>query len=75
MLRDFADHDAGFGQPAYLSKRACPVLDFRRSVPGAASEATSHPLSSVITWDGVGHWLHQERPEQFNSAVMAWLDR
>lgn len=49
MLRDFADHDAGFGQPAYLSKRACPVLDFRRSVPGAASEATSHPLSSAIT--------------------------
>jgi hypothetical protein len=27
----------------------------------------------VVTWEGAGHWLHQERSAEFNSLVTTWL--
>ena len=32
------------------------------------------PRSRVLTFKGVGHWLHAEKPEQFVEAVLQFLD-
>jgi pimeloyl-ACP methyl ester carboxylesterase len=29
--------------------------------------------SRTVTWEGAGHWLHQERAPEFNSLVDDWL--
>jgi pimeloyl-ACP methyl ester carboxylesterase len=59
----------------YLKGRTCPVLAFYASQRQAAWEATTHihPYSRHIAWDGSGHWLHQERPAEFNSVVLDWV--
>ncbi|MEU6348988.1 alpha/beta hydrolase [Streptomyces sp. NPDC047072] len=66
---------------AYLSRRTCPVL----SVSAAASlkakgldadweqELSRHPYSATTVLDGVAHWLHQERPAEFNALVLDWI--
>lgn len=33
------------------------------------------PNLEFYTWDGVGHFLHMERPQEFNQAVVAFLDK
>jgi pimeloyl-ACP methyl ester carboxylesterase len=65
----------------YLARRACPVL----TVSVAASlkvkgideqwdrTVSRHPSSDSVAWDGVGHWLFQERPGQFNTLVLEWI--
>ncbi|MGP0029136.1 MAG: alpha/beta fold hydrolase [Acidimicrobiales bacterium] len=30
--------------------------------------------SRSMAWEGSGHWLHQERPEECNQVVDAWLN-
>jgi pimeloyl-ACP methyl ester carboxylesterase len=59
----------------YLQRRACPVLAIYAAPDRAALEATllTHPRSHAIAWDGSGHWLHQERPDEFNSVVESWI--
>jgi pimeloyl-ACP methyl ester carboxylesterase len=59
----------------YLRRRACPVLAFyadpgRAAIEGALFEDKS---SKVVSWEGAGHWLHQERPAEFNAVVESWL--
>ncbi len=59
----------------YLSRRRCPVLVFYAD-PGRAP--LEQPLlhderSRVVAWEGAGHWLHQERPVEFNALVDSWL--
>jgi pimeloyl-ACP methyl ester carboxylesterase len=59
----------------YLARRRCPVLVFYADPSRAALE---QPLlgderSRIVTWEGGGHWLHQERPDEFNALVDAWL--
>ena len=41
----------------------------------AALEVTllTHPQSEALAWDGAGHWLHQERPDEFNRLVDSWI--
>jgi pimeloyl-ACP methyl ester carboxylesterase len=61
----------------YLSRRACPVLTFYADPARVAIET---PLfrddrSRAIAWEGSGHWLHQERPDEFNALVDAWVAR
>jgi pimeloyl-ACP methyl ester carboxylesterase len=34
----------------------------------------SNPVSKVDTWDA-GHWIMQDRPEEVNAAMTAWLNR
>jgi len=60
----------------YLQQRACPVLAFYVAPERAGWEATlsSHPASKALAIDGVGHWLHQEQPEEFNRAVVEWIE-
>ena len=33
------------------------------------------PKMEFYMWDGVGHFLHMERPKEFNQAVMTFLDK
>jgi pimeloyl-ACP methyl ester carboxylesterase len=59
----------------YLQRRTCPVLAFYTDPDRAAFEATlfDDPVSKSLAWAGSGHWLHQERPEEFNHLVAGWL--
>ena len=59
----------------YLHRRICPTLAFYADPDRAAFEATvfTDPRSKSIAWAGSGHWLHQERPEEFNHLVSGWL--
>ncbi|CUU58233.1 Pimeloyl-ACP methyl ester carboxylesterase [Parafrankia irregularis] len=60
----------------YLRRRTCPVLTFYADPTRAAAEQAifTDPRSRVVTWEGAGHWLHQERPAEFNSLLTAWLE-
>lgn len=59
----------------YLMRRKCPTLAVYAEPDRAAFEATlfEDPRSKAISWPGSGHWLHQERPEEFNHLVSGWL--
>jgi pimeloyl-ACP methyl ester carboxylesterase len=59
----------------YLQRRGCPVLAIYAAPDRAALEATllTHPRSKALAWDGAGHWLHQERPDEFNGVVESWI--
>ncbi|MBY2910178.1 alpha/beta fold hydrolase [Rhizobium leguminosarum] len=35
----------------------------------------SHPASKVDAWDRAGHWIMQDRPDDVNAAITAWIDR
>jgi pimeloyl-ACP methyl ester carboxylesterase len=67
----------GFRQESerYLQRRQCPVLAVYRDRARADWDATTHrhPYSKRVAWDGSGHWLHQERPAEFNSLVLNWI--
>lgn len=59
----------------YLRRRQSPVLALYTDPDRAAFEATlfADARSKSISWAGSGHWLHQERPEEFNHLVTGWL--
>jgi pimeloyl-ACP methyl ester carboxylesterase len=58
----------------YLSRRSCPVLSFYADPARAQVEESvfADDRSRVVTWEGAGHWLHQERPAEFNRLVSDW---
>lgn len=35
----------------------------------------AHPKSRVDQWRDAGHWIMQDRPDDVNSAMVAWIDR
>jgi pimeloyl-ACP methyl ester carboxylesterase len=77
LLGDSSSSDwLGWRQPEYLSRRRCPILGICTSAEKAAVDAAvqNHPDSRQLTWEGTGHWLHQERPDEFNNTVLGWLD-
>jgi len=63
---------------AYLARRQCPVLsvhssksaaivaDWERSLP-------HHGADRIVVWDDCGHFVHQERPDEFAGLVRGWL--
>jgi len=63
----------------YLRRVQAPALAFRAGnqdpVAVAAWERAcfQHPKSAALAWEGYGHWLHQERPEEFNRVLLEWL--
>ena len=62
----------------YLARRSAPVLAFYAEETRAAVERAALPddgVSRVEIWTGAGHFLHQERPEEFNEVVLDWLGR
>jgi pimeloyl-ACP methyl ester carboxylesterase len=60
----------------YLARRTCPVLAFYANPAQADAEAAllTDARSRVVAWEGSGHWLHQERPAEFNMLVDGWLE-
>jgi pimeloyl-ACP methyl ester carboxylesterase len=60
---------------AYLARRSCPTLALHTDRQQAAWEASTFtdPRSRTESWAGTGHWMHQERPEEFNRLVREWL--
>ena len=61
---------------AYIARRTCPSLTIWADVERAKWEPDllQHPSSRAIPWEGAGHWLHQERPAEFNAIVLNWID-
>jgi pimeloyl-ACP methyl ester carboxylesterase len=51
------------------------VLTIYMNEENVAAEAAlfADPRSRAFAWPGSGHWLHQERPSEFNAVVDAWL--
>lgn len=60
----------------YLARRRCPVLSVYAQPSRVPVETAlfADPRSRAISWDGTGHWLHQERPEAFNALIDRWLE-
>lgn len=60
----------------YLARRRCPVLAFHQSADTASWEQSiaQHPDSCTVVWEGIGHWLHQVRPDEFNAIVLDWIE-
>lgn len=64
----------------YLARVRVPALIFRAGMqdPQAVAQwersCFSHPASRAIAWEGSGHFLHQERPAEFNAIVTNWID-
>jgi pimeloyl-ACP methyl ester carboxylesterase len=63
----------------YLRRIAVPALSFRAGRQDPAAVAAweraqfKHPYSKAVAWEGTGHWLHQERPAEFNSILTEWI--
>lgn len=59
----------------YLRRRRHPVLAIYANPARAAMETEifSDEISRSVSWEGAGHWLHQERPAEFNDLVDRWL--
>jgi pimeloyl-ACP methyl ester carboxylesterase len=55
--------------------RRCPVLSFYIDPTRVPIETAlfDDARSKSVSWEGSGHWLHQERPDEFNALVDAWL--
>ena len=60
----------------YLARRSCPVLSFYADPNrvGVETDIFRDDRSRSIGWEGAGHWLHQERPAEFNALVQAWIE-
>jgi pimeloyl-ACP methyl ester carboxylesterase len=59
-----------------LGRLSTPVLSLY-STRAAAAQVTKVPWrqgSRIVVWDGVGHYLHLERPRAFADLVQGWLD-
>lgn len=60
---------------SYVARRRCPVLTFTLSEKWGSWETAvfSDPYSRLVAWEGCGHWLHQERADDFNELVLSWI--
>ena len=60
---------------AYLARRSCPTLAVHTDSEQARWEASTFPdsRSRAVTWKGCGHWMHQERPAEFNPLILDWM--
>ncbi|TWB38722.1 alpha/beta hydrolase [Nitrospirillum viridazoti] len=66
-----ADHNAP-GKP-YTTKELGAGMG--RNADNAKAIAASMPNAQVVVFDGVGHLVHLERPEDFNRTALGFLDR
>ncbi|MDT7846711.1 alpha/beta fold hydrolase [Streptomyces justiciae] len=61
---------------AYLRRRSCPALTVWASAEAAEWERGTLRVSGsrVEHWPGVGHYLHEERPERTVRLLREWAD-
>ena len=63
----------------YLARVQAPALAFRAGSQDPTAMAAweksqfKHPASKAVGWEGTGHWLHQERPNEFNNILLGWV--
>jgi pimeloyl-ACP methyl ester carboxylesterase len=61
----------------YLGRRKCPMLAVYSGTTADVAEwerALPHgPDDRVLVWNDNGHFLHQERPEEFAALTREWL--
>ncbi|TDC21918.1 alpha/beta hydrolase [Streptomyces sp. 8K308] len=59
---------------AYLRRRRCPVLAVHNSAAAAAWERATlrDARSRVVLWEGLGHYLHEERPAELAALIRDW---
>lgn len=59
----------------YLARRSCPTLAVHTDSEQAGWEAStfSDSRSRAVTWQECGHWMHQERPAEFNRLILDWM--
>jgi pimeloyl-ACP methyl ester carboxylesterase len=59
----------------YLAQRHCPVLAIHQSADTGDWEdgIAQHPHSRTVVWEGIGHWLQQVRPDDFNALALDWI--
>jgi pimeloyl-ACP methyl ester carboxylesterase len=60
---------------SFFAGRTCPVLGVWRRDEQATWERTilDDRRSTAVSFEGSGHWLHQERPDDFHHVVADWL--
>ena len=62
---------------SYLERRKCPMLAVYSGLSVEAAEweqSLAHgPYDQIVAWTGAGHFLHQERPEEFARLMRDWL--
>lgn len=77
MGADLALSAAAFHAEApesYLRRRPCPMLTVCANPARArGADGGGHPGDQVVIWSDVGHWLHQERPEDTNALLVRWI--
>lgn len=61
------------------AKIVAPALSFRGGGDPSGSAEWERtifkaPGSKAIAWEGSGHFLHQERPAEFNALTLAWIE-
>jgi pimeloyl-ACP methyl ester carboxylesterase len=58
----------------YLRRIGCPVLSFYMDSMRCNIDADIFvPPSRAVSFEGSGHWLHQERPDEVNWIIDTWL--
>jgi pimeloyl-ACP methyl ester carboxylesterase len=51
-----------------------PFVHADPSRPPVETALFADARSKAVSWEGCGHWLHQERPAEFNALVDTWLE-
>ncbi|MGY3539764.1 pimeloyl-ACP methyl ester carboxylesterase [Bradyrhizobium sp. USDA 4515] len=74
----FGADQVGIGEPSakFCKSLEFPVYHLCRD-PAQAERMRawfSHPQSKVDVWSNTGHWIMQDRKDEVNSAVTAWID-
>jgi pimeloyl-ACP methyl ester carboxylesterase len=78
-LSGLYEGDEGIGRAVvaadYLRQRTAPRLAVYASAAAATFERSlpAGDRDEIHLWDGAGHFLHQERPEEFNRLLLGWL--
>ncbi|CAG9274845.1 Pimeloyl-ACP methyl ester carboxylesterase [Paraburkholderia unamae] len=74
----FGADQVGIGEASatFCKRLTVPVRHLCRDPEQAARMRTwfAHPKSKVDVWDNTGHWIMQDRSDDVNAAVSAWID-
>ena len=66
----------GVGSEQFCRGLTLPVYHLCRIADQAEAMSAwfSNPKSKVEYWSGAGHWIQQDRPDDVNKAILAWLE-
>ncbi|WP_431015411.1 alpha/beta fold hydrolase [Bradyrhizobium pachyrhizi] len=74
----FGAGQVGVGKPSedFLRSIKQPFYHLCRDAEQASRMGAwfSHPKSKVDAWPQAGHWIMQDRPDDVNAAIMAWVN-